>query len=123
MIEKFPMPYHEQLKDQRWINLTLQLKCEAEGVCEDCRVLRGRLDTHHTAYIPAIPIWEHPRSILMVICPECHEMRQRLENTLRFAIGRITRRWPYSRLNNEVWRVLDEISRGSESISIPCNER
>lgn len=54
--------------------------------CLDCGSSGKTLNVHHCHYERGDP-WATPDELLMTLCEDCHESRQRLENQLRRALG------------------------------------
>jgi hypothetical protein len=102
--------YKEQLKDPRWQRLRLQILDAANWGCEDCGRRDLELHVHHCAYMPRRAAFEHKHDLLMALCYECHERRQRLEDTFRIELGRITRHLPAAQLEAETWRIIKDVA-------------
>lgn len=68
-----------------------------------------QMELHHTAYITGMLLWDYPNTLLMALCRPCHEWRQSREDAFRVAIGEMTRCMAPEELEDEVWRILDEI--------------
>jgi hypothetical protein len=103
--------YEEKLKDPRWQKKRLLILQAANWRCEDCGRHDRTLEVHHTVYISKFEPWDYDITTLMCLCWECHEIRQQRENAFRVALGKITRFLPMASLENEVWRILQDVSR------------
>jgi len=104
------MTYKEKLRDPRWQRKRLEILNAASWTCEDCRRTGNELHVHHCAYIPSFDPWQYEMDLLMVLCEDCHKRRQEREDAFRVALGRITRFLPMSKLESEVWNLLEQVS-------------
>jgi hypothetical protein len=104
------MSYTEQRKDPRWQKRRLQVLEAANWRCEDCNRADLTLDVHHTAYKTGSMPWEYPAELLMVDCEKCHEKRQILEDSIRIALGKITRFMTLEEIEKEVWEMVGQMS-------------
>lgn len=100
----------ERLRDPRWQKKARQIAEIANWTCEDCGCKTRTFEVHHTAYIPGKDPWEYDISLLILLCFKCHDKRQGLEDGFRVALGRITRWLKPEQLEEEVWRVLKDVS-------------
>ena len=109
-----PKTYSEKLKDPRRQKKRLEILDSAGWRCEDCGcgLQDGReFHVHHTAYISGKDPHEYGQDLLMSLCVDCHERRQKREDALRVGIGRITRRCGPGELEACAWRILDIAAR------------
>ena len=85
------MTYAEQLKQPEWKQFAHQLKSESDWTCELCRRKQGtngvEMTVHHTFYLTGMKAWEHPRGLLMCLCWECHQERQKIEQELHLNVA------------------------------------
>lgn len=94
------LSYYAQLRTPEWIEFATRIKAEADWTCEHCKRKQGdvELTVHHTYYLSATPLWEHPRCLLIVLCRECHQERQAIEQDIYVAVADILR----NRTNAEI---------------------
>ena len=107
---KAHLTYSEKCKLPQFQQWAAEIKGIAGWACEDCGTRERQLHAHHTAYIFGMDPWDHGTDLAMCVCSTCHEKRQQLENAFRVALGRITRHIPLNRLEDEVWKILREVS-------------
>jgi hypothetical protein len=103
--------YSRKLQDPRFQKLRLLILSAANWKCEDCSSGTIEFQLHHCAYIRGKEPWQYGIDLLMCLCDTCHKKRQDRENAFRVALGRITRHLPPEQLEDEVWRMLEEVSR------------
>ena len=104
------MTYSEKLKDPRWQRLRLKILEAANWRCQDCEDKRSPLEVHHTAYLTGRQPWEYNSDLLMCLCANCHERRQGFEDAFRLSLGKICSCLPIAQLEDEVWRILKDVS-------------
>jgi hypothetical protein len=107
--------YARQLADARWQQRRLDVFGAAGFRCEDCGKSKNdgiQLDLHHCYYIKLFngQTWEHPNELLMCLCHECHEVRQKLEESIHVDLAKILRFVKPGDLENEAWKITKEIS-------------
>lgn len=102
--------YQDKLKDTRWIKLAARVKDAADWKCEDCGRTDNGLEAHHCAYIPGREPWDYTINELMALCRGCHEWRQSREDAFRLSLGQICRHLPKAQLEDEVWRIIHDVS-------------
>lgn len=107
------LSWTERLRDARWQAKAAEIRDAAGYRCEDCGRQKGDgrfvFEVHHCAYILGAEPWDHPNSLLKCLCPECHEFRQDRENAFRVALGEVTAELKPAQLDEEVWRILQDI--------------
>ena len=104
------LTYSAKLKDPRWQKKRLQVLEIAQWRCEDCGERSKPLEVHHCAYVRGHEPWQYDFNLLMALCGECHEFRQRREDALRVHLGIILRLLPAAQVEEEGWRLLKQIS-------------
>lgn len=104
------LPYSEQCKLPQFQKWAAMIKDMARWRCEDCGRGDKQLHAHHTAYVSGLEAWKHGTDLAMCVCSDCHKRRQMLENGFRVALGKITRHLPIDVLEQEIWRMLGEVS-------------
>jgi len=109
--------YADKLKDPRWQKRRLHVLESAGWKCEDCGASDLPLHIHHCAYIRGFDPWQYGDDLLMVLCEKHHEERQKLEDGLRVALGRITRRKKLADLDADVWSVIESVQRAERRAS------
>ena len=105
----YSLTYQQKLKDPRWQKLKSEIQTAARFTCEDCGCKTRTFHVHHTAYATGKMPWEYGPEHLMCICDACHDKRQKLEDAFRMALGEITRLLPIDRLEEEVWKILQDV--------------
>jgi 5-methylcytosine-specific restriction endonuclease McrA len=63
--------YQEELKDKRWREKSLQIMKRDNFKCALCGS-KHNLQVHHIKYIDGKKAWEHPTSVLITLCDDCH---------------------------------------------------
>lgn len=63
--------YQLELKDKRWREKSLQIMKRDNFKCALCGS-KHNLNVHHIKYINGKKAWEHPTSVLITLCEECH---------------------------------------------------
>lgn len=82
-------PYSEKLRDPRWRAKRNKILARDRWKCRDCGSDDAEeLHVHHCFY-RGNP-WDVEDRFLLTLCEACHIERQRLENTLRLEIGRLS---------------------------------
>lgn len=104
------LSYKEQLQHPLWQKKAAEVKRRADWKCEDCGRRDRQLHAHHTAYVPGMALWNYDWCLLMCLCDLCHESRQRKEDAFRVGLGQITRILAPEQLDQEVWRILQDVS-------------
>ena len=68
--------YAEKLKDPQWQKKRLEI-FERDGFkCKMCEKEKPELHVHHKYYIFGKEPWDHPRSLLVTLCKDCHEKEE-----------------------------------------------
>lgn len=67
------------------------------------------MEVHHAVYISGRMVWEYDITTLRALCRPCHEWRQQREEAFRYALGTIFRCLQPEQIEDEVWRILEEI--------------
>ena len=102
------LPYAEQIQDPKWQVFRSALIAKAGGMCEDCRKPKVEwLTVHHCYYLSGLPIWDHPVELCRVLCWDCHQRRQRVEEAAHVAMARALRNEPVDLLERIAWRLLE----------------
>lgn len=105
--------YQKKLCSPEWKKRREEIYQLHNGECQDCGVKLVRnfrnlpWEVHHCAYIPGNHPADHPDSLLMLLCPVCHGERQRLEDSIRVALGKIFKLTPPAKLKQTAWFILD----------------
>lgn len=74
--------YSEKLKDQRWINLSNQVKSIYGNRCSSCGG-EDNLNTHHLIYRSGFEPWDYNINDLTVMCKDCHNAFHKNETRLK----------------------------------------
>jgi hypothetical protein len=69
------------------------------------------LEVHHCAYIPGALPWEHGDDLLMAVCRECHEARQRVEDSARVMLGKMFRQMTVEEIEKQLWEFGEIVAR------------
>lgn len=103
MSEEKPLTYRQQLRDPRWIMLATRIKQEAGWKCEHCLRPQGEIElsVHHSFYVIGLMMWEHPRSLLIPLCSECHLARQTIEQRIYMNVADVMRDKTNSELKDQ----------------------
>lgn len=64
--------YYQELKDKRWKDKSLQIMKRDGFKCALCGS-KHNLQVHHIEYIKGKKAWEHPTSVLITLCEDCHK--------------------------------------------------
>lgn len=73
------LAYQEKLKDPRWQRKRSEILRANHFRCEDCKRTEKTLEIHHCYYIKGFEPWEYGVELLMCLCSDCHEHRQKRE--------------------------------------------
>ncbi len=103
------MTYSDKLKDGRWQHKRLQILQAANFKCEECRDTNN-LQVHHCCYIKGREPWEYDIDLLMCLCDECHESRQKQEDAIRVSLAKILRMLNQANMEKEAWNIISELS-------------
>lgn len=104
------LTYSEELTNPLWTEgKKPEVIAAAGGKCEDCGSALY-LQAHHCAYIYGNKPWEYDDSLLMCVCPSCHAKRQKLENAMHAALGKLMRTLSPEELQTEAWKLIEEAS-------------
>ena len=63
--------YEEQLRDPRWLKKRAHILRRDNYKCVLCGADHD-LHVHHTEYRSGKKAWEHPNSVLVTLCKDCH---------------------------------------------------
>lgn len=63
--------YEEQLRDPRWLKKRAHILRRDNYKCVLCGADHD-LQVHHTEYKDGKKAWEHPNSVLVTLCKDCH---------------------------------------------------
>lgn len=88
-----PSAYSEKLKDPRWQRKRLEVMQRDNFTCCDCNASDKELHVHHCFYSKGDP-WETRETLLMTLCWQCHEVRQKHENAAKYALGILFKECP-----------------------------
>lgn len=87
----FKLPYWKKLQDPRWQKKRLEI-FERDGFAyRDCHATDKTLQIHHCFYEKGEP-WDTPDYFLLMLCEDCHPIRQSLEDDARRSLGGILSR-------------------------------
>lgn len=64
--------YSEQLKDERWRTLRLEVLKRDKYECQLCMSKTTNLCVHHKKYVNNKKAWEYPLNYLITLCDKCH---------------------------------------------------
>lgn len=64
--------YIQELKDKRWKDKSFQIMKRDGFKCALCGS-KHNLQVHHIEYIKGKKAWEHPTSVLITLCEDCHK--------------------------------------------------
>ena len=103
--------YQAKLKDPRWQRTCLHVFESVGWKCEDCGASDLPLHIHQCAYIKGFEPWQYDNDLLMVLCEKHYKIRQRMDERIRYAIGRIMRRTPLSKLAEFLFSAQSEAQR------------
>ena len=96
--------YHQQLKGRDWKVFSHRMKEEANWQCQECgggQSASHNLEVHHVFYVTGLPIANYPRALVMVLCGQCHEARQEVEQHILQNVAEILRTKPLDELRNQ----------------------
>lgn len=87
------MSYSDRLKNPRWTTKSARLKSEADYICNDCRhqFPEKKLNTHHCWYEYGKEPWDYPDDCFLVLCKDCHGVRQKVQNSALVVLGMYSR--------------------------------
>lgn len=109
--------YSDKLRDPRWQKRRLEVLNNAEWACEDCGNAASELQVHHTAYHRSNEPWDYGEEWLMSLCSDCHLNRQKLEDSIRMVVGKITRLLSAADLETEVFLLENDLVRMRDEIA------
>jgi len=104
------MTYADKLKDPRWQRKRLAIMERDNFTCRDCRATDKHLHVHHCFYEKGGP-WDTRDELLITVCDECHETRQKWEDAARMSLARM-----FTRLSLE---ELEDLA--FDAISVAAN--
>lgn len=103
------MTYQEKLQTPEWKAKRLPILERAKNCCEDCFKASkeaGWLEVHHCFYITGLEPWQYPDDLLIALCPDCHESRQKQEQAAQIQFAKAMRLMKPSQLADAVWVFL-----------------
>lgn len=82
----------------------------ASFACEDCGRKDRQLEIHHCFYVRGWLLWEYESDLMMCVCGDCHEIRQKLEDAIHVALAKIMRHLKPGQLEKEAWNIVQELA-------------
>ena len=92
------LTYQQQLLDPRWQRKRLEIMQRDTWTCRDCDSRTKQLTVHHCIYLRTCYLWEYADELLMTVCWNCHQTRQRFEESIHASLAKILSQWPQRRL-------------------------
>jgi hypothetical protein len=106
--------YSKLLRDPRWKQKRLEIIERDRGVCQMCGAVPKVPHVHHMHYWYGVDPWDYPDSMLVTLCPPCHDG----EYSKRQAIDFLFKRMAEARLHtSEVYALAAFVSSLSRSVA------
>jgi len=107
------MTYQEKLQDKRWKDCRERILTYYDNKCQECGATQ-HLQIHHCLYLRGKEPWEYPASVLIPLCPECHEKRQELEDKIKYSLACNLKFVPIPQLVQVTQYLMDQAMRRIE---------
>jgi len=83
------MTYQEKLQTPEWRDFKFRIVEKRGCKCQECGLSDEPIQLHHVTYLRGREPWEHPESIMLLLCGQCHENRQVHDEEARFEFSQL----------------------------------
>lgn len=109
--------YKSQLQDERWLDLSKQIRERDNQFCVFCGSTHN-LNVHHINYVKGLKAYEYPKESLITLCEKCHEKLHIEKNMKLLDNVNIGDKYAYDHSDFTNYNLVSDIDYISKTITL-----